>query len=241
MWFDLGDTRRLLLVIHHLVVDGVSWRILLEDLLAAYDALASTGGAPAGEDRLLGTLVGTAGRMVAVRPCWQIGYWTDPARMAGTTLPVDEPAGESQERQSAQIMLRLSEAETRALLQDVAGRYRLRLDEALLAGLLGALRAWRGLDEIVVELEGHGRADALDEIDDVSRTVGWFTVQYPVRLRASDGSSALSGICARSREALRGVPGQDWVTDCCAAGAQGEGGRGVASQAPASISFNYLG
>ncbi|MFO1417387.1 MAG: condensation domain-containing protein [Methylotetracoccus sp.] len=243
VWFDLGDTRRLLLVIHHLVVDGVSWRILLEDLLAAYDALASgqavrlpakTGSWGRWSERLW-----AYGRSAAV--LGEIGYWTDPARMAGTTLPVDEPAGESQERQSAQIMLRLSEAETRALLQDVAGRYRLRLDEVLLAGLLRALRAWRGLDEIVVELEGHGRADALDEID-VSRTVGWFTVQYPVRLRASDGSSGIVGYLRAVKEALRGVPGQGLGYGLLRGGAQGEAVAEVLrSQAPASISFNYLG
>ncbi|MFO1417388.1 MAG: amino acid adenylation domain-containing protein [Methylotetracoccus sp.] len=243
VWFDLGDTRRLLLVIHHLVVDGVSWRILLEDLLSAYDALASgqavrlpakTGSWGRWSERLW-----AYGRSAAVAS--EIGYWTDPARMAEAALPVDEPAGGREERQSAQIVLRLSEAETRALLQNVVGRYRLRVDEVLLACLLRAMRAWRGLDEIVVELEGHGRADALDEID-VSRTVGWFTVQYPVRLRASEGTSGIADYLRAVKEALRGVPGQGLGYGLLRGGAQGEAVAEVLrSQAPASISFNYLG
>ncbi|KYF86246.1 hypothetical protein BE20_29615 [Sorangium cellulosum] len=180
--FDLGAARRgrLLLVAHHLVVDAVSWRILLEDLETALRQRA------VGEEIRLPartTAFGSWARRLAARAqseevARQADAWIDAAR--GTApLPADDPAGAGLEGDTVRRTDRLDEGETRALLAATSA-YRARVDELLLTALGGALARWTGEPAVLVEVEGHGR-DALDDAD-VSRTVGWFTSLYPVRL-----------------------------------------------------------
>ncbi|HKH47076.1 MAG TPA: non-ribosomal peptide synthase/polyketide synthase, partial [Thermoanaerobaculia bacterium] len=187
-YFDLGgdDPGRLLVAVHHLAIDGVSWRILLEDLETACDQLEQ----------------GETVRLPA--PTTPFRRWAE--RLAETTpapaeartriapLPLDHPAPAVDLRRSArQVTLSLDEPDTAALVRKG------RIEELLLEAVAAAWRRWTGSATLLVDVEGHGR-DALgeDEELDVSRTVGWFTTITPVLLdlsaqpRRSPGSGQLA-------------------------------------------------
>ncbi|MER5362926.1 amino acid adenylation domain-containing protein, partial [Streptomyces sp. NPDC002785] len=213
VWFDAGDETpgRLLLVAHHLVVDGVSWRILLSDLAEAWQAAA------AGRTPVLphyGTSFRTWARelhQLAHRPervaeaeLWQhIASGPDPLLGGRAMDPVRDTAATVRS-----LSVSLPAGETSALLGEVARVFRARAHEVLLAGLALAVPRWRrarGVDagEVLLEMEGHGREDVLEGVD-VSRTVGWFTSLFPVRLDAS-GEGAGDAV-RRVKEQLRAVP-----------------------------------
>ncbi|MCX4863848.1 MULTISPECIES: non-ribosomal peptide synthase/polyketide synthase [unclassified Streptomyces] len=221
-----GD--RLLIAVHHMVVDGVSWRILLEDIAVAYRQLA------AGEDVVLdGTSLSFpewTARLAAHDFSGQAEYWTE---VLASTEPLfdDVPAGTNTVADTAIETMTLSRAETEALLQRVPSVFRTQVNDVLLAALGRALGEWSGRDRILVDVEGHGREEAVIGAD-VSRTVGWFTSIYPVAL----GSSGDWREQIRStKEMLRAVPDRGI----------GFGAlrhlHGADLADPAQISFNYLG
>ncbi|TDV49928.1 non-ribosomal peptide synthetase [Actinophytocola oryzae] len=179
--FDLGGHgQRLLIGVHHLAVDGVSWRILLEDLGTAY------GQAARGRSVLLPaktTSVRTwAEKLVryARSPgaLAELGYWT--AQAAGRPLPRDHD-GANTERSAATVRVELTEDETTALLRDVPRAFHTQINDALLTAVGTAVHAWTGDDAVAIGLEGHGREDLFPDVD-TSRTVGWFTSVFPVAL-----------------------------------------------------------
>jgi amino acid adenylation domain-containing protein/non-ribosomal peptide synthase protein (TIGR01720 family) len=155
-------SRRLLLVIHHLVVDAVSWRILLEDLAAAYQGRALP---PA-----TSSLRAWSERLQAHTPSG--AYWDALHGRLMPRLPVDADSGRNTEADAATVHVTLDAPE---LLQT-------RASDALLDALADTLTAWIGSDDAWVDVEGHGREEMFDEVD-LSRTVGWFTTIYPVTLR----------------------------------------------------------
>ncbi len=206
--FDLGpkQAQRLLIVIHHLVVDGVSWRILLEDLATAYRQIS------AGEKISLPAKT-TAFKHWAQRLAEhaqseklnaELDYWLkQPA--ASFHLPVDFAEGlEKNTIGSARtVSVALNATETQALLQETPKAYHTQIDDILLTALLQAFADWTGESSLLVNLEGHGREDILEGVD-LSRTVGWFTTMYPVwlHLAAAGRGEALKGI----KEQLRRIP-----------------------------------
>ncbi|HSK81566.1 MAG TPA: condensation domain-containing protein, partial [Thermoanaerobaculia bacterium] len=218
-----AEPSRLLWVTHHLVVDGVSWRVLLEDLEAAYRGAAlplKTTSFQEWARRLAGHAV----------PESEIDHWRETARIPVPRLPVDFPSGGNLVADEATVSFDLTAEETTDLLQTVPSVYSSRIDEALLSALVRALASWTGSAAVRVDLEGHGREPLFDDVD-ISRTVGWFTSLYPVVLEAG---GAGPGEALRSvGERLRAVPGKGI-------------GYGLSSSvleaAPAAeIGFNYLG
>ncbi|ALG07358.1 non-ribosomal peptide synthetase [Kibdelosporangium phytohabitans] len=189
---------KLLLAVHHLAIDGVSWRILLADLETAYHQIA------AGQPVKLGQ-PGVSFRQWAHRLNEHVksGGFADSAwEQAPTGIPVDRE-GPNTAASAQTVQVRLSRAETSALLHDVPGVYRTQVNDVLLSALGRALARWTGRDEVAVTLEGHGREELFDDID-VSQTVGWFTTQFPVRLEIPDAGwgRTLKSV----KEQLRAVP-----------------------------------
>ncbi|MEU7644641.1 non-ribosomal peptide synthetase [Streptomyces huasconensis] len=229
-----ADSARLLLVAHHLVVDGVSWRILLEDLETAYRQAAS--GAP----------VRLPGRTTSVRE-WadrlrqddrfaaQLGHWERTARACADPLPVDLDGGNTT-ADIREVTVRLDPERTDGLLRRVPSVYRTRVDDVLLTALGRVLGEWTGRGTVAVGLEGHGREDQLFEDVDLSRTVGWFTSLYPLALSAPSGSwgAALKSV----KEQLRAVPDRGLGYGVLRHLAREE--RLTGTPEP-GISFNYLG
>jgi amino acid adenylation domain-containing protein/non-ribosomal peptide synthase protein (TIGR01720 family) len=203
--FTLGSGResRLLIVIHHLVIDGVSWRILLEDLEAAYrQRLQSepmqlpfkTTSFQQWAEQLV-----THARTDAVRD--ELGQWL--AAPLRSPLPRDLNDGENTVASARTVEMVLSAEETQALLQDVPEVYRTQINDVLLTALIQAVASWAGSRSLRVDLEGHGREEIGGDLD-LSRTIGWFTALYPVALELVPGSlgEALKAV----KEQLRHVP-----------------------------------
>ena len=242
--FDLGASgQRLLLAGHHLVVDGVSWRILLEDWeqvqrqLLAGDQVTlppKTTSLQRWADRL-----DHFAQTPEVRK--ELDYWK--AVSSDTNpLPVDAQ-GANTEGSARTFTVSLSTAETNALLQRVPENYHTRIDEVLLTALARAFRRWTSSDAILVELEKHGREELFEAVD-LSRTVGWFTSAFPVLLKLPETARAatLGDELKATKEQLRRVPrggiGYGLLRYLC----RDEEVAGQMAPLPrAEVSFNYLG
>ncbi len=185
VWYEmgLGKAARLLMVIHHLVVDGVSWRILLEDLQKGCEQLMR------GDQIRLPAKTTSfqqwARRLKKYAESEEIrkeaSYWRAVLQQTSQRLTLDYEGGENTVGSQRVITVALSEAETQTLLQVVPEKYQTQIQDALLMALGQALRGQSGSDSVIVDIEGHGREDLFQEID-VTRTVGWFTTMYPVEL-----------------------------------------------------------
>ncbi len=240
--FDLGPRpARLLVAVHHLAVDGVSWRILLEDLCTAY-AQAERGreielppkSVPFREwaERLV-----EHARSAALDG--ELEHWRSLARAAQLPRLVPDGGGESQVGAARSLSLALDRDATAALLREVPEVYRTYIQEVLLAALARAFTARTGAPALLVDLEGHGREDFGAGLD-LSRTVGWFTAIHPVLLELKDQTDP--GACLRAaKQLLRRVPGDGlgwgallYLRDDATAAAL----RGLPR---AEVVFNYLG
>ena len=239
--FDLGPDRprRVLLAAHHLVVDAVSLPVLAEDLETAYRQLSGGGtvSLPPKTTAFRDWARRLEERARAAETREQAAYWLAALPAAAEPLPVDFGGAPDTEADTAAAFAELSAEETRALLEEVPAVYGTQVNDALLAALAEAFRAWSGRGSLLVEVEGHGREDLFDDVD-VSRTVGWFTAAFPVHLRAAAGpGETLKGV----KEALRAVPERGigygllrWLGDAETAAA-------LAARPAAEVSFNYLG
>ena len=198
---------RLLIVIHHLVVDGVSWRILLEDLEMLIKGLA------AGEKNTLGNKTSSYrqwynaleqyGRRSSLLS--QSGYWQKIVN-SYQSLPVDKLFdGPVRSKERGLKVARLGSMQTRKLLQDTPKLYHTEINDVLLSALYITLRKWSGQNKITIGLEGHGRQDISHEID-TSRTVGWFTTHYPLLVETANETPALEDYIKSVKELLRRVP-----------------------------------
>lgn len=179
-----GQECRLMIVVHHLVIDGVSWRIVLEDLQTACSQLSRRE-----PIRLLPEMTSFAGWSARLHNYARpellqraLTFWREMQRCAPPALPLDISGGRNTEASALLYQTRLSDEETRALLQEVPGAYQTRIDMVLLTALAQTWQHWTGSSTLLVDLEGHGREPLFDEDLDLSRTVGWFTALYPLLL-----------------------------------------------------------
>ncbi|MFI6216824.1 non-ribosomal peptide synthase/polyketide synthase [Nocardia brasiliensis] len=226
VWFDHGPHRPGLLsfVAHHLVVDGVSWRILLPDLASAWQEVAA-GVAPV----LPG--VGTSMRRwahglaaAATRPerVAELSWWRsvldgpDPALGSRALDPLVDVMSTVEH-----VQVRMPVQVTATLLTALPAVFHGGVEDGLLAALAAAVTRWRAgrgadADSVLIRLEGHGRQEDTVAGADLSRTVGWFTSMFPVRLHAEAdawdqlcaGGPAAGALFKSVKEQLRAVPGK---------------------------------
>ncbi|MFJ8013284.1 amino acid adenylation domain-containing protein [Streptomyces sp. NPDC096339] len=204
VWVDAGPGRvgRLVMAVHHLAVDGVSWRILVPDLRAAYEA-AEAGRTPALEPaavsfRRWASLLeewAASTERVGELSAWQAILGREARPIGGR-----EPGTGSVDSRSWAI----SGAEASALLGRVPALFFCGVHEVLLSGLAGAVARWSGDHAVLVDVESHGR-HAVGGLD-LSRTVGWFTSVHPVRLDLSGIDLASGDLLKAVKEQSRAVP-----------------------------------
>jgi len=260
-----GCPQRLLVLAHHLVVDGVSWRILLADLQQAYRQLQR--GEPVRLPPKTTAFKTWAQRLQdyarseALRS--QLDYWQTVVAAPTVVLPLDFPDGSNRIADAQTIASELSQSETQALLQEVPAAYHTQIDEILLTALAMAVLdpdycaiagQLNGQEAALrVDLEGHGREDLFEDID-LSRTVGWFTTLFTVCLRL-DSSQGLGDRIKSVKEQLRRVPQEgigygvlrylSRASTWCAFRPEEDLPCRVASAFPsatrAQLRFNYLG
>jgi len=180
--FDLGDgARRLLMVVHHLVIDLVSWRILLDDLQRVCGsrskgaALAEPSSSFGQWARALETSASGAGED-------QLAYWESTVRVPGR-IPHDRD-GDNLVASSDDVRVELSPAATHALLHDMPRVARVRLHEAVVAVVMRALIRWTGEPGLRIDLESHGRESIAGDLV-LTRSIGWFASIFPVALRSA--------------------------------------------------------
>ncbi|WP_192364950.1 non-ribosomal peptide synthetase, partial [Mesorhizobium mediterraneum] len=241
--FDLGSGRpaRLILVIHHLVVDAVSWQIVLEDLDAA--CLSARQGRPTALLPVTTPFQLWAQRLRQYADCAelrdQMRHWTS-LDDAPAPLPIDGHWGENDEASARTVALHLSVAETEALLRQLPKAYRTRVEDALLAALMLAITRWTGEGALLIDVEGHGREPLFGDVD-LSRTVGWFTSLFPVRLELGGVAAAGEALIA-VKEQVRAIPargiGFGLLRYLCSSA---EGRDRLAAMPHPEIAFNYLG
>ncbi|MBI1924147.1 amino acid adenylation domain-containing protein [Candidatus Poribacteria bacterium] len=208
--FELGAQKlnRLLIVIHHLAVDIISWRILLEDLWRAYQQLNR------GEAIQLPPKT-TSFKRWAERLTehtqsevlqQELDYWLTELGRRSPRLPVDHRRGTNTIASAQAVSVSLNAEETRALLQEVPSAYNTQMNDVLLCALVQAFARWTGERSLLVDLEGHGRENLFFDVD-LSRTVGWFTTIFPVLLElgaVDHPGEALKWV----KEQLRRLPNQ---------------------------------
>ncbi|WP_280391136.1 non-ribosomal peptide synthetase [Nocardia wallacei] len=259
VWLTPRSTRSpglLIVAAHHIAVDGVSWRVLLPDFVAAWAAV-SAGAAPVLP--AVGTsmrawahaLVEAArdGDRSAELPVWR-SIVEGPAPAFG-----DRPFDPSRDLAAnvAHTAIELDERDTAALLTAIPGRYRARVADALLTALALAVVRWRsrrGIGErsVLLRLEGHGREQDAVPGADLSRTVGWFTSIVPARLDltgvdlddAFAGGPAVGDALRAVKEQLRAVPHNGFGYGLLRYLNEETAAR-LPREEPGEISFNYFG
>ncbi|MBI5302108.1 MAG: hypothetical protein HY868_08230 [Chloroflexi bacterium] len=191
----------LLIVCHHLVVDNLSWRVLLQDFETIYRqaqlAPKTTSFKQWSEQQ--------AAHAESPALIQERAFWLDAKFGTRATLPRDFDARADNSVRSAQtVTVALDAEETRALMHDVPPAYRTQINDALLTALARVLAEWTNANSVLLALEGHGRESLFEGVD-VSRTVGWFTTVFPVALQVeahADWGQTLVAV----KEQLRAIP-----------------------------------
>ena len=183
--FHRGPERsaRLLMIIHHFAVDGVSWRILVEDLQLAAEAIGQEAAyrLPAKTISVRDWADWLHGYAQSEKVAGESAHWLTVLAADSRHVPRDLAGGENSQSSAATVTCRWSPADTRLLLQQVPQAYHTPIHEVLLTALAQTISAWTGRHRVRLDVEGHGREPLSDGVD-LSRTVGWFTSLYPVAL-----------------------------------------------------------
>ncbi|MEH2206526.1 MAG: amino acid adenylation domain-containing protein [Nostoc sp.] len=243
-FFALGTDKpsRLLIVIHHLAVDGVSWRILLEDLKTGYQQLSKG-------ERIQLPPKTTSFKYWAIRLTQyarsgalesELAYWLTLSRQHVNRIPMDYPSRDNTVASARTVSVSLSPEETRALLQEVPSAYKTQINDVLLTALVQVLGNWTGNNSLLLNLEGHGREDIFEDVD-LSRTVGWFTTIFPVLLQM-EATDNLGDSLSSIKEQLRAIPNQGIGYGLLRYLSGDAEITSVLQALPtAEVSFNYLG
>ncbi|WP_301292840.1 non-ribosomal peptide synthetase, partial [Paenibacillus tyrfis] len=240
--FRCADGDHLLIAIHHLVIDGVSWRILFEDLKTAYDQAVQgeTIRLPHKTDSFQTWSEELRKAAASDELQRELAHWRDLEKAETAVLPKEDgQTGGLTLADSGTVTVEWSAEATEQLLKYANRAYNTNVNDLLLTALGLAVQDWTGQERLLISLEGHGReADAIGLELDLSRTIGWFTSQYPVLLTV-EGSQALGKQIKRVKEDLRRIPRKGI----------GYGILRYVSELPEAerlrqepeISFNYLG
>ncbi|WP_408597965.1 non-ribosomal peptide synthetase [Pseudomonas sp. PLMAX] len=236
--------QRLFIAIHHLVIDGVSWRVLLDDLQNVYRQLDAQ--QPVKLPAKTSAFKDWAARLQAYAGSEslreELGWWQTQLAGPSAELPCDRPQGGRQHRHAQTVSVRLDSERTRQLLQQAPSAYRTQVNDLLLTALARVLCRWSGNESALIQLEGHGREALFDEID-LTRTVGWFTSAYPLRLtplnieEAAGQGASIKAI----KEQLRAVPHKGLGYGVLRYLADEPSRQRMAELPAAPITFNYLG
>lgn len=234
-----GD--QLLIVIHHIAVDGVSWRIILQDLFNGYmQALRNetiqfadkTDSYSAWTAQL--SMYANSEEMLK-----EVDYWSKLEGLNVKALPKDRIITERIYEGTEPVHMELTMQDTERLLKEVNQAYNTEINDILLAALGLAVKAWTGENRVLINLEGHGREEIIKDFD-ISGTVGWFTAQYPVVLdmgKTSDLAYRIKSV----KEEMRHIPNKGIGYGILKYLTLPENKQKLQFNLKPEISFNYLG
>ncbi|MEG0859820.1 MAG: non-ribosomal peptide synthetase [Pseudomonas sp.] len=235
---DSDGQQRLLLAIHHLAVDGVSWRVLLEDVQALYRGQTLAAKTRAMSD--WAARLATYANSDSLRD--EQHWWRAQLNTAHRELPCDHPQGENLHKQAKTLSVRLDAGQTRQLLKEAPAAYHTQVNDLLLTALARVLCRWSGDSSVLVQLEGHGRESLFEDMD-LTRSVGWFTSAYPLSLTPAvgEGTSGQAASIKAIKEQLRQVPHKGLGYGVLRYLAETPVRETMAALPQARITFNYLG
>jgi amino acid adenylation domain-containing protein/non-ribosomal peptide synthase protein (TIGR01720 family) len=241
--FDCGPARpcRLLFTAHHLIVDGVSWRILSDDFWTAYRQAAA--GQPISLPPRTSSLKAWAEKITALAQSEEMrreaDFWVTIPRKSPPPLPHDVPGSGNLVGTSERVEVALTSEETRNLLHELPRIIRADFATVLLIALARVMLDWTRQDRILMDVEGHGREDLFPDID-LSRTIGWFTAIHPIEI-VCNRDADMAGLVRATKETLAQIPRKGigygllrWLGENTAA-------EQLAARPISEISFNYLG
>ncbi len=234
----------LVIVIHHLVFDGLSWRIMFEDFTSLYTQMEK--GVPEKNWEIpLKTnsykewaekLYEYANSEELIK---ELEYWQQLDKIESFPLFKNNTNPKGKVKDSGQLSFELPEEYTEKLLKKVNSAYNTEINDILLTALGQALSDWTGAKQIPIILEGHGREEIIPEID-ITRTVGWFTSIYPVVLDMSKKHD-MASVIKNTKEMLRAVPRKGIGYGILRYLTREEKKRKIEFRLKPEISFNYLG
>ncbi|MDF3255355.1 non-ribosomal peptide synthetase [Bacillus velezensis] len=241
-WFKTRSGDYLFITVHHLAVDGVSWRILLEDLSAAYTQAVKGQPVqlPPKTDSFKQYAVRLSEYAKSSKLMREEEYWRFIEEETAAELPYEKPqhqTGADSVRQT--VSFTLTEEETSVLLQQVNRAYHTDTQDILLTAAALALRDWTGGGRLRIAMEGHGREHIMPELD-ISRTVGWFTSMYPVLIDLNTAGAELGTAVKTVKDTLGRIPDKGIGYGILKYMTPSEQKTIRFRQAP-EISFNYLG
>ncbi len=237
--FETKDGDHLLIAIHHLVVDGVSWRIIFEDLQNAY-LMAKNGEEIVLQEKSTSFKEWASkqkeyGNSYKVKK--EVNYWNEIEKSKLRKLPKDKKGQDSKFSSLKNVAMELSKEETENLLKKVNKAYNTEINDILLAALALTIYKWTGEENTLINLEAHGREEIIKNVD-ITRTVGWFTSQYPVVLKAKKD---LAETIKNTKDLLRRIPDKGINYGIIRYLANNETKDGKEFKLKPEISFNYLG
>lgn len=204
--FHCEDGDHLLLVFHHLVVDGISWRILLEDLASGYEQalLGDEIKLPEKTDsfQLWTEQLSSFARNSGFKE--ESEFWRSICNVDVQPLPKDMEYNHSLIRDMEMISVQWTREETDQLLKQAHFAYNTDMNDLLLCALVSSISEWGCVNQVLLNLEGHGRETIVSDIN-ITRTVGWFTSLYPVVLGIESGTEIPFRIKS-VKEKLRQIP-----------------------------------
>ena len=243
VYFKNGRNRWLFITVHHLVIDGISWRILLEDFYRAYTQIVENGSAEPQLPPKTTSFKYWAQKLIAHAASETVlkeaDYWRAAVSRPAEPLPVDIPKGRNLEMDARTVKAALNKDETEALLKQAPAAYHTQINELLLTALTLAWKRWTGKSALRINLEGHGREDLFEDVD-ISRTVGWFTVAYPAYFDIA-GSANVAEAIKTVKEQYRSVPNNGLGFGLLKYHGPQELQALLQNVPPADIGFNYLG
>ena len=240
VYFDHGEEEkgRLLVVIHHLVVDGVSWRILLEDLQMIYQQLKD--GQPVELQKKTTSYKKWADLLFDHIKNDDLQndliFWRECSLIPTGVIPVDYPDGENLVDTQFSLRTSIDQEETKTLIHESIGKLGIDVQDILIYCLVKVLSTWIGYPAIALDLESHGRENIYDKVD-ITRTVGWFTSVFPVKIQTSQKLN-ISEEVTSIKEQLRNTSARGLSYGIL----KDLGKDELLTQIPnVGISFNYLG
>ncbi|HEV7919902.1 MAG TPA: amino acid adenylation domain-containing protein [Thermoanaerobaculia bacterium] len=233
------EPARLFLLAHHIVVDGVSWRILLADIEQAYRQYT------AGQPIVLGPKTSSFQQWAAALSEYaqtlehEQPYWLAQYDQPVSALPTDfDAAGPRSAATTRRERVRLDATETEALIKQCAPVYRTTINELLLSGVYLGMRRWTQSTGLRIALEGHGREELFEQLD-TTQTVGWFTTVFPLTL--SSASERTADVIKSVKEQYRALPHNGIGYGVLRYMARDEALVAKAEANPLQLVFNYLG
>ncbi|MCU0286454.1 MAG: amino acid adenylation domain-containing protein, partial [Acidobacteria bacterium] len=239
--FHLSDGDRLLIVIHHLVIDGVSWRILFEDIETLYNQMKQgkeltlppkTDSFKTWAEKL--TTYANSKEFLKEKTYWQ--------KIESLKVPLivkDFDLADNYVKDTTSISFSLGQEETELLLTRVNMAFGTEINDILITALAMSIKRTFGHEQIAITLEGHGREEIIEEID-ISRTVGWFTSLYPVLADISYADDPARQI-KEIKEILRRIPNKGIGCGILKYLTSEEHKKEIEFKLRPQISFNYLG